>query len=90
MASISQGGWNVYTSKRPILNSTEIDLASKRLDIPLPEMIFGNNGVILEHALSQWKITFDPLDSLDLVDKHGTPDGGLVKVSYSESWLKER
>ncbi|KAK9473617.1 TIP41-domain-containing protein [Dipodascopsis tothii] len=90
MTSIEHGGWRISSVQRPILNAGEIDAATARLGIPLPEMIFGNNLVELVHVASGWTLRFDALDALDRVDKTGTPDGGLVKVSYAEAWLKFR
>ncbi|KAJ8103227.1 TIP41-like family-domain-containing protein [Lipomyces tetrasporus] len=88
--SITQAGWSVYCAKRAILKSDEIDHTTERIKIPLPEMIFGNNHVIIRHDASGWEIGFNAVDALDRVDKHGNPDGGLVKVSYSEAWLKDK
>ncbi|KAK9390845.1 TIP41-like family-domain-containing protein [Lipomyces mesembrius] len=88
--SISQAGWSIHTAKRAILKSDEIDQITERIKIPLPEMIFGNNHVIIRHDASGWEIGFNALDALDRVAKHGNPDGGLVKVSYSEAWLRDK
>lgn len=81
-------GWTVYTKKGPILNSEEIDEATERLEIPMPEMIFGNNEVGIEHE-SGWSIRFDALSALDLVDKTGEREG-LVQVAHSKEWLSTR
>jgi type 2A phosphatase activator TIP41 len=82
-------GWKVETSKLPILSAKEIDAASERLQIPVPEMIFGNNAVRVQHIASQWAIEFNALDALDLVDKTGSRDG-LLKVSYAKEWAESR
>lgn len=81
-------GWKITCKKLPILRSSEIDDASHKLGIPLPEMIFGKNEVCVE-KLNAWSINFASLEALDLVDK--TDQGGnLLKVAYSDSWQKER
>lgn len=82
-------GWTVYTKKGPILNSEEIDHATETIGIPMPEMIFGNNEVGIEHDQSGWSIKFDALSALDMVDKTGERDG-LVQVAHSKEWLKTR
>ncbi|KAI5967812.1 TIP41 [Candida pseudojiufengensis] len=44
--SIKIDNWEIYTIKKPILNSFEIDyLNDTKFNFPLPEMIFGNNLV---------------------------------------------
>ncbi|KAK9368357.1 TIP41-like family-domain-containing protein [Lipomyces kononenkoae] len=88
--SISRAGWSIHTAKRPILNSDEIDQMTSLIKIPVPEMIFGNNHVIIRHDSCGFEVGFNAVDALDRVAKHGNPDGGLVKVSYSDSWLKDK
>ncbi|KAK9237559.1 TIP41-like family-domain-containing protein [Lipomyces kononenkoae] len=88
--SISRAGWSIHTAKRPILNSDEIDKMTEVIKIPVPEMIFGNNHVIIRHDSSGFEVGFNAVDALDRVAKHGNPDGGLVKVSYSDAWLKDK
>ncbi|ORX34026.1 TIP41-like family-domain-containing protein [Kockovaella imperatae] len=39
--------WSITATKRPILNGKEIDSAEKRFGLPLPEMTFGNNSLVL-------------------------------------------
>ncbi|ANB11145.1 Tip41p [Sugiyamaella lignohabitans] len=81
--------WKVTTVKKPILNSSEIDAATEKLGIPIPEMIFGNNQVKIENVPSGLCICFSALDALDLVDKTGSRDG-LVKVAYAKEWMDSR
>lgn len=83
--SIAVGDWEVYTSKQPILNSDEIDRETDRLGIPLPEMIFGHNKV--EIRKGDFKISFNTMDALDLVDTTGD---NVLKVSYTNEWLSTR
>lgn len=79
-------GWSISTSKCPISNAKEIDAASDKLAIPLPEMIFGNNSVRVRHLESGVEICWDTIDALDAVDKTGTE----LKVAYSDDWNKTR
>lgn len=87
--SWSGHGWRVYTKKGPISSSTEIDTYSDKLGIPLPEMMFGSNEVGIEHR-SGWSMKFNTLSALDLVDKTGQKDGGLLQVAHSKEWIKSR
>lgn len=43
-------GWTITTVRSPILSSSEIDDATQKLKIPMPEMIFGNNFVELSYC----------------------------------------
>lgn len=99
-------GWSITTVRAPIYSSPEIDAATAKLKIPMPEMIFGNNYVeiayspsskshILENSSSSnsdsnpcWKLRFDTLSALDLVDKTGSSNGGLLQVAHSKAWQK--
>ncbi|KAF3906546.1 hypothetical protein ABW20_dc0107697 [Dactylellina cionopaga] len=91
--SISVSGFKVTTRKLPILNAPEIDAMTEKLGITPPEMIFGNNLVSVEKITEsegsedQWKIEFNALDALDLVDKTGND---MLKVAYSGEWQKQR
>ena len=60
---------------------------TQKLGIAVPEMIFGDNFVAIEHAQSNWAITFDAFGALDKVDKTGEK---RLKVSYSKEWHESR
>lgn len=77
--------WLIYTIKKPILNSVELDALESRFDFPMPEMIFGNNFVKLVHDPTGKEIVFNALDALDTLDLLCE-----LKVSYHEEWLKSR
>lgn len=85
--------WYICTQRLPILNAQEIEHFEEILtDIPVPEMIFGNNKV--EILLKQqdtgdirFHIMFNPLDALKLVERN--PED-LIQVSYADSWFKSR
>ncbi|KAK6501614.1 hypothetical protein TWF481_009449 [Arthrobotrys musiformis] len=88
--SITVSSFKITTRKLPILNAQEIDAMTEKLGIAPPEMIFGNNIVSIEKIGSEeggWKIEFNALDALDLVDKTGSD---MLKVAYSAAWQKQR
>lgn len=43
-------GWTITVSRCPILSSGEIDAATNKLKLPMPEMIFGNNHLELSYS----------------------------------------
>lgn len=83
--------WCIFTQRKPILNATEIEQFESILDIPVPEMIFGNNNVELVHTADsgevKFHINFNPLDALKLVERNPSD---LIKVSYANDWFKSR
>lgn len=86
--SISVGDWEIYTTKRPILSSDEIDEEQERLGFPIPEMIFGNNKIEIKNVkYPDFLISFNTKDALSLVDKDVE---NLLKVSYSKEWFSTR
>lgn len=80
-------GFTITTRKLPILKAEPIDFVTEKLGFPVPEMIFGDNFVSIEHPESNWSINFNCLDALDRVDKTGNV---MLKVSYSQEWQKSR
>ncbi|WVF69631.1 hypothetical protein IAT40_004409 [Kwoniella sp. CBS 6097] len=50
--TITIGSWTIESTKKPILNGKEIDAVEKRLNLPLPEMTFGNNHLRLTYSPS--------------------------------------
>ncbi|KAF9907456.1 hypothetical protein EC991_010920 [Linnemannia zychae] len=81
--------WTVLSHKTSILNSQEIDTASADLGIPIPEMIFGNNFLSIEHKPSGFKLEFKALPALAMVDQSST-SSDLIKVSYAREWFEKR
>lgn len=73
--------------KKSILSSGEIDDWTEKLQIPIPEMIFGNNLLELQHNESGLTITFNAFDALDRVDKTGKD---LLQVAHSREWQLAR
>ncbi|ESZ89928.1 hypothetical protein SBOR_9690 [Sclerotinia borealis F-4128] len=89
MATVShtQKGFKISARKLPISKSGPIDEMSEKLGIPVPEMIFGDNMVAIEHLESGWRMEFNAYDALDRVDK---TDKNMLKVAYSKEWSSSR
>lgn len=85
--SHTQKGFKISTLKLPISKAGPIDDMSKKLGIPVPEMIFGDNMVAIEHLASGWRLEFNAYDALDTVDK---TEKNMLKVAYSNEWSKSR
>jgi type 2A phosphatase activator TIP41 len=85
--SYVQHGFKISARKLPISKSEPIDLMSKKLGIPVPEMIFGDNMISVEHVASGWRIEFNAFDALDRVEK---TDKNMLKVAYSREWTSSR
>ncbi|WPG99347.1 putative type 2a phosphatase activator tip41 protein [Acrodontium crateriforme] len=81
------GVWKVTTRKLPILKAEPIEELSKAINIPIPEMIFGDNIVAIEHVPSGWTLEFNARDALDRVSK---TEKGMLQVAVAEEWKKER
>jgi len=84
--SIAIAGWTVTSTKLPICSSSDCDKLAAELEIPVPEMTFGNNSVSIQGPTG-WKCEFDSRQALDAVDKTGSQG---IKVSYSEQWNRTR
>lgn len=84
--SWSNGVWTVTTKKGPILDAAGMEAAEQRLTIPVPEMIFGSSEASVSHR-SGWRLNFDALDALDLVDKTGK---NILEVAYTKEWRQSR
>ncbi len=82
-----QKGFKISVRKLPISKSGSIDEMSKKLGIPVPEMIFGDNMVSIEHLGSGWRLEFNAFDALDRVEK---TDKNMLKVAYSKEWSSSR
>ncbi|CAG8483095.1 443_t:CDS:2 [Ambispora gerdemannii] len=80
-------GWTITSTKLPILNAKEIERAQAELEIPLPEMFFGNNRITIsnEHG---FEFEFSPMEALKHVDA-SREGGDKVKLAYSEEWKKK-
>lgn len=85
--SYVQKGWKISARKLPISKAGPIDKMTKDLGIPIPEMIFGDNMVSIEHLESGWRLEFNAYDALDMVDK---TDKKMLQVAYSKKWSSSR
>lgn len=85
--TISQCGFKITTRKLAILKAEPIESMTARLGITLPEMIFGDNMVSIEHVNSGWGLEFNTFDALDRVDKTG---GSMLQVAHSKEWQSTR
>lgn len=83
----TQRNFRITSRKLPISKSGPIDDMSKRLGIPVPEMIFGDNLVSVTHVPSGWSIAFNAFDGLDAVDK---TDKNMLQVAYAKDWSATR
>lgn len=85
--TVTQHGFKITTRKLPILKAEPIESMTASLGITLPEMIFGDNMVSIEHIQSGWRIEFNTYDALDRVDKTG---GSMLQVAHSREWQSTR
>lgn len=83
----NQGAFAISSRKLPISKSGPIDDMSRRLGIPIPEMIFGDNLVAIHHKPSGWRIEFTAEAALDQVDKTGA---NMLQVAYAGEWSSSR
>ena len=89
--SIEIYDWFITASTNPISNAPECDAIQSVLGIPLPEMIFGNNYLTLEHRPSGVIYSFTAQKALQDVKKGELAEGdGAVKVGYADKWLQSR
>ena len=85
--SHTQHGFKISARKLPISKSQPIEDMAHKLGIPVPEMIFGDNMVSIEHVSTGWRLEFNAFDALDKVDKTGK---NMLKVAYSKEWSSSR
>ncbi|CAK9441539.1 uncharacterized protein LODBEIA_P54070 [Lodderomyces beijingensis] len=83
--SLKVNNWEIYTVKKPILSSAELDyLGDHEFEFPLPEMIFGNNVV---------RVKYNRLEEEEVGDKGGDDGrgtetkGGAGIKDDSEIWF---
>lgn len=81
------GEFQIATQKLPILKAGPIEDMTSAIGIQIPEMIFGDNFVAIQHGPSGWGIKFDAFGALDSVDKTGEK---RLKVAYSKEWHQSR
>jgi len=91
-SSISLPSWTISATTRPISNAQEISAIQDTLNgLPMPEMPFGNNALVISHKQVAFEYTFNTLEALRLV-KLGQlePGDGAVQVGHAQEWLQSR
>ncbi len=68
------GDWTITSTKRPILNISQIEAAERELCLPLPEMTFGHNSLTLEYNQSS--------GSRFAHEDAPTSDSGPVRIAF--------
>ncbi|GAA5850259.1 hypothetical protein JCM8547_001064 [Rhodosporidiobolus lusitaniae] len=92
LRSIRINGWTVSTYKKPILSIPQADALSDELDLALPEIIFGNNALVLRHNESGLEVRWDAKEMLMEVKKgegwDAKPGAGAVSVKHADEWKR--
>lgn len=89
--SIHVGDWQITSTTTPISSAGQCDELQATLGFTLPEMIFGNNSLKLEHRPSGWVLEFTAEGALKCVrNGEAQPGDGAVKVEYADKWLSSR
>jgi len=86
---IEISGWTITTNKTTMLNSNEIDEWRKNLKLGstnIPEMVFGNNFLLLKHLESGFCLNFNALDTLK--NLFPGPDES-IRVADASKWSKK-
>ncbi|KZT42980.1 TIP41-domain-containing protein [Sistotremastrum suecicum HHB10207 ss-3] len=88
VSAISINSWEITSSKKPISNARRLDQLHHVLEIPLPEMTYGDNWLSVKHKASGWEYRLDTQAALSAV-RNGElrPGDGGVKVDYADKWL---
>ncbi len=59
--------------------------------LPMPEMPFGNNALVISHKRVTFEYAFNALEALRLVKLGQLESGdGAVQVGYAQEWLQSR
>lgn len=100
---IEIGPWTLTVRHGSIANAGEIDALTHALDIPLPEMPFVHNALVLSHEPSGFSYSFDAVNALRNVDgvapgmrrdgmvlNPAAPSGAGLQVAHAENWCKTR
>ncbi|KAM4609510.1 TIP41-like protein isoform 1-T3 [Discoglossus pictus] len=82
----SFGPWKLTATKTHIMKSADVEKMADDMHMPcLPEMMFGNNVLRIQHTLG-FGIEFNAEDALKRVNTHQ----GAVKVACAEEWQESR
>ena len=85
--SLHHAQHTITTRKFPILSAAPIEAMTAALGIAVPEMIFGDNSVVIENPTAGWALSFNTFDGLNRVDKTGEK---MLQVRHSEEWKRTR
>jgi len=78
--------WRITCRTKPILNSEELEALAKSLNMKiLPEMVFGNNFLRLEHK-SGFSYEFNAFQALQCVDNNSE----LPTVAFAKEWTSSK
>nr|XP_033798386.1 TIP41-like protein [Geotrypetes seraphini] len=82
----SFGAWTLTASKTHIMKSADVEKLAEEMHMPaLPEMMFGDNVLRIQHSLG-FGIEFNAKDALKCVNKKQ----GKLKVACAEEWQESR
>ncbi|XP_047462704.1 TIP41-like protein [Mugil cephalus] len=80
------GPWKVTVAKNHIMKSKDIERLAEEMDMPcLPEMLFGDNVLRIQHA-DGYGIEFNAIDALKRVNNMDD----AVKVACAQEWQESR
>ncbi|XP_075433118.1 TIP41-like protein isoform X1 [Ascaphus truei] len=80
------GPWKLTAAKTHIMKSADVEKLAEEMHMPsLPEMMFGDNFLRIQHA-SGFGIEFNAKDALKRVNNYQ----GAVKVACAEEWQESR
>uniref|UniRef100_A0A8C5LD25 TIP41-like protein n=1 Tax=Jaculus jaculus TaxID=51337 RepID=A0A8C5LD25_JACJA len=84
--AFSFGPWKLTASKTHIMKSADVEKLADELHMPsLPEMMFGDNVVRIQHG-SGFGIEFNATDALKCVNNYQ----GMLKLACAEEWQESR
>ncbi|KAJ1869309.1 Tap42 interacting protein [Coemansia sp. RSA 486] len=87
VGGVRLNGWEITSCHMPILNNAAIEQYADSLGFNVPEMIFGNNYLLVRSLSSDAKLEFRALDALKLVDT--SPESSkAVQVSIAQGWTE--
>ncbi|KAL7419393.1 Tap42 interacting protein [Cryptotrichosporon argae] len=82
--TVKIGEWTIEATSRPILSGKEADALEKELGLPLPEIVFGNNALVLTHTPASGST--NPSDAAESTTIRFDARGALGRVAIGEGW----
>lgn len=91
-STIKKYPWTITSSTQPISNAVEIATIQDELNgLPIPEMPYGNNSLVIKNDPVGWEYSFTALEALRGVKLGAFEEGdGGVQVGYAKEWLQSR